>query len=330
VSARDAARRAERVVRRPRGVNIGFYLLRDLRSRYSARLNTHRQNKGRSVGEAVDYVEATYGALLQKAGLPSDAFEGKRVLELGPGDSLGLGLRLLAAGASQVVAVDRFAIRYDPGFEAEVYRELLERLPTGERDRAEDAVRPGPAPNPERLQLVAGAGIEEAPERFEPASFDVILSIAVLEHVQDSDSTFAAMDRLLRPGGFMVHAIDFRDHRMFTAGGGHPLEFLTVSDRVWDRMTVHSGGPNRRLVNYYRDKIAELGHEARLLVTTALGEDADLAPQHDALRESAALNAGQRKLVERIRPRLLPRYRGLSDEDLCTTTAQLVTHKPTG
>jgi hypothetical protein len=50
---------------------------------------------------------------------------------------------------------------------------------------------------------------------------------------------------------------------MFLKYGFHPLEFLTVSDTVYRYMVEYSGQPNRRLVDYYRRKMAQLGYPPR-------------------------------------------------------------------
>jgi SAM-dependent methyltransferase len=294
-----------RVVRRPRWVNIAFYLARNLRSRFTIDLNTHRQSRGQPVDESVRYVETAFEAFTRQGELTEDDLGGARVLELGPGDNLGLALRFLAAGAREVVALDKFAIRRDPETERAIHDRLRERH--GGID-------------PEAVRVIKGVGIEDAPGELEPASFDLIVSVAVLEHVYDSDAAFAAMDSLLRPGGLMVHQVDFRDHNMFTAGGRHPLEFLTVGDRLWRRMTVDSGGPNRRLLDYYRRKVDELGYDAELIVNQLLGVEGAV--------QEAEVGPLQRQLIDSIRPRLQPRFRSLPDEDLAAAGLFLVARKP--
>jgi hypothetical protein len=85
-------------------------------------------------------------------------------------------------------------------------------------------------------------------------------------------------------------------------------------------MTVDSGGPNRRLLDYYRDKVAELGYEAKLIVNLLLGVEGPV--------EEAEVGPLQRQLIEEIRPRLQPRFRALSDEDLAAAGVFLVARKP--
>jgi SAM-dependent methyltransferase len=59
---------------------------------------------------------------------------------------------------------------------------------------------------------------------LEPASLDAIVSFEVLEHVASPAEAFAAMARLLRPGGVMYH--DYNP--FFSSIGGHSLATLDV------------------------------------------------------------------------------------------------------
>ncbi len=114
-------------------------------------------------------------------------------------------------------------------------------------------------------------GIEDTDSLFPPAYFDAIVSTSVLEEIYGIDVAFQKMDRLLRPGGYSIHKIDFRDYGMFTKHGFHPLEFLTVPDWAYRYMTESSGQPNRRMVNYYRGKMAELGYGSKILIAMVAG-----------------------------------------------------------
>jgi len=58
---------------------------------------------------------------------------------------------------------------------------------------------------------------------------DVVVSTAVLEHIQAVDATISELARITRKGGFGVHYIDGADHRRYSDPDCHPLEFLTVA-----------------------------------------------------------------------------------------------------
>ena len=67
------------------------------------------------------------------------------------------------------------------------------------------------------------------PSSIPAGSVDLIFSQAVLEHVDDLDSVYAAMRRWLTPGGLMSHQIDFKCHRKADTWNGH----WTYSDFAW-------------------------------------------------------------------------------------------------
>src|SRR6185436_623875 len=50
---------------------------------------------------------------------------------------------------------------------------------------------------------------------------DLILSQAVMEHVENLPGAYKAMYGWLRPGGFASHQIDFRSHELFSKWDGH-------------------------------------------------------------------------------------------------------------
>ncbi len=59
------------------------------------------------------------------------------------------------------------------------------------------------------------AGVEQN------ASFDLIISQAVMEHVSDVDMIYRSCMRLLKPGGLMSHQIDFKSHGKASEWNGH-------------------------------------------------------------------------------------------------------------
>jgi SAM-dependent methyltransferase len=67
--------------------------------------------------------------------------------------------------------------------------------------------------------------------KFGDASFDLVYSVSVLEHISDLPAAFAEIRRLLRPGGLMVHCWN----PYFSANGGHPWGLL---DAPWSHLRV--------------------------------------------------------------------------------------------
>ncbi|MBW4654574.1 MAG: methyltransferase domain-containing protein [Kaiparowitsia implicata GSE-PSE-MK54-09C] len=56
---------------------------------------------------------------------------------------------------------------------------------------------------------------------------DLVHSASVLEHIPDVDQAIVQINRILKPGGFSVHAIDGFDHR-FYIDLAEPLDFLSI------------------------------------------------------------------------------------------------------
>jgi SAM-dependent methyltransferase len=63
----------------------------------------------------------------------------------------------------------------------------------------------------------------------EEDSVEFLFSQAVLEHVDDLETAYAAMRRSLKPGGIMSHSIDFSSHNVTRTWNGH----WTLGDRAW-------------------------------------------------------------------------------------------------
>jgi SAM-dependent methyltransferase len=157
-------------------------------------------------------------------------------------------------------------------------------------------------------------------------AFDLILSCAVLEEIYDPDPTFAAMARLLAPGGCLVHKIDLSDYGMFRNQGMHPLTFLTISEPVYKRMASDSGLPNRKRLGYYVEKMKEFGYRANFFVTSVL-PTGRLEPASEYVSGKFNWDAN-RRLVDEIRSRLANEFKSMDEAQLLIDGVLLVAKKP--
>lgn len=288
------------------------------------------------VDQSVTYINRMYDEFVRHGQLEPGHYVGKRVIELGPGDNVGVMLRFLAAGASSCRCIDKFYSLHDPEHERKIYLALRETLPDEQRAAFDAAVdlSTGVVFNPDKLSYVTGKGAQDADEAFPNETFDLVLSRGVLQEVYEIDRAFAAMDTLLAPGGRMVHKIDLRDYGMFATIGLHPREFLTIADPIYKMMAYDTDKPNRRMLDYYRDKMASLGYESRSLIASVVriegygSHDHELDPPRENLTYGVDYHDDHRRLVEEIRPRLAPRFRGLSEQDLLAAAFFLVARKP--
>ncbi len=316
----------EKLVRRSKTATIACGVYSSWKAGRSFRKGNNLSTSGSThlnltVSQSVDYVNEVYRDYLAYAGLSPDDLRGKRVLEVGPGDNLGVALRFLAAGAARVVCIDKFFSNRNPEQQREIYRALRAQLPCEERARYDESIETGGSVrvNPEKLLYIHGTAVEEARRSLSGDVFDFVVSRAVIEHLYDTDAAFSVMDSLLAPGGYMIHKIDLGDHGMFTRGGHHPLTFLTIPDMLYSLMTKHSGSPNRRTVGYYHHKMRELGYDAKVLITRIIGSDDEIVPHEETAEVMGKHSSQAVPLVSAIRPRLQPAFRRMADEELAVT-----------
>src|SRR5262245_32705805 len=65
-------------------------------------------HSNQSVLNSVDYIEKQFAEYIYYSSRSGKGVRESRILELGPGDNLGVALKFLAAGAASVVCLDRF------------------------------------------------------------------------------------------------------------------------------------------------------------------------------------------------------------------------------
>jgi cyclopropane fatty-acyl-phospholipid synthase-like methyltransferase len=171
-------------------------------------------------------------------------WEGKSVLELGPGSDLTTGLVMLDRGASIYHAVDAFDNRWQAS--PDVYRYLADKLGTSHTE--------------EELSFVLTT-FPDLPDVAE--TYDVVVSNACLEHVavDEIGALFRRLRELTLRDGRMVHHIDgkahmrwFRDH--------DPLNHLRYSDLIYRHVLDFPGAPNRLRASDFRALAEDAGWSA--------------------------------------------------------------------
>lgn len=269
---------------------------------------TGRGSEKQSARQVADYFKGCFADYFSMLGVASGDIgaylAGKRILEYGPGDVPAVALLMVAYGADRAVCVDRFPLVSLSAANTAVLRCLLEDLDGEARRRAESCFRragdPASGLSDQRIRyLVRPSGLSGL-----NGTIDLIVSRAVLEHVNDLSATFADMRRALRPGGTAVHQVDLKSHGLHRR---NPLDFLTWPPRLWSWMYGHKGVPNRWRIDRYRQALAEAGLRTLRLQPTALAAPGDIAA---------------------VRPRLAAPFRDLSDEDLSWLGFWLVCDKP--
>jgi hypothetical protein len=249
------------------------------------------------------------------------------VAEIGPGDSLGVGLASLLSGSEKYYALD--VIKY---WNNEKNIQILDDLIVLFRSKARipgkeeyPEIKPEidtdlfpshiisdeqlkSALSPDRIRKIK----EELIDIYNPKNeiikcqipwydpgviidntIDFIFSQAVFEHVEDLDNTYYSMSKWLRPAGYMSHQIDFKSHNITKTWNGQ----YQFSDWEWN--LVKGGRPfliNRQPLSShykYNDK-----YNFTKLKTILLHKENSLSYSQ-----------------------LAKKYKNLSDEDLTTSGA---------
>lgn len=185
------------------------------------------------------------------------------IAEIGPGNSLGVGLAALLSGVNNYYALD--VVRYASDERNLV---LLDELVDLFKKRAGRPSKGWPdfdryldsklfcshiltervldaALAQERIELIKNAVLNmnsederitmkyivpwSEPHVITKESVDVILSHSVLEHVNDLEATYKAFSLWLKPKGWISHQIDFKSHGLTKEWNGH----WTYSELLW-------------------------------------------------------------------------------------------------
>lgn len=247
----------------------------------------------------VDYFAILGIAEEQQASFVRD----KVILEYGPGDLPGVALLLVSMGARKVFCVDRFPLVKLSEKNVAVIQQLLDKVPDEQRLRLLKCfLDPHKLQNgfsPEKIEyLVMKNGLSDLYNEI-----DLVISRAVLEHVNDLDGTFLDMSRAMRPGALAVHQVDLKSHNLHRS---NPLDFLEYPPWLWNLMYSHKGVPNRWRSNYYQQLISKHPFEQITFKPTALFDEKVVA------------------VVERF---LHKRFQGITAEELAWQGFWLVIRK---
>ena len=296
-------------------------------SRYRLGLAAHYSGATHSrvdIEGSVRYIHAVAQDYLHYAGVDDDFLHGKRILEIGPGDNLGVGLLLLARGAASYVAVDRFQPQADDHKNQLIYRRLYDELSTAEKARTADVVKAannGATLAGDRLSAHYNCSIEGLKERIAESEFDVILSRAVLEHVYDLDAAWENMVGLLSPTGQMWHKVDFRNHDFYNEF--HPLRFLTVPRHIWRCVSQPDPTLNRHRLDKYK-MLSDVHFQKIRIFYTHLLQHPELIPHPEAIELGREFEQSDWESVQAIRPKLTAEFDGLSDLELLVSGIFLI------
>jgi ubiquinone/menaquinone biosynthesis C-methylase UbiE len=172
-----------------------------------------------------------------------------QVLEIGAGTGVDA-LLLSMAGVSGVTGVDVSLLLFEKGEKANRYRRLAGAA-------LAEAGFPGSLASALRELPVRFVATDATAMGLPEASVDLAWSRATLEHVKPIEQCFAEMRRVVRPGGFLHHAID----PFFWLRGCHrravtemPWAHVRLSEHEFERFVREAEGEERA-----REAVEQLG-----------------------------------------------------------------------
>jgi 2-polyprenyl-3-methyl-5-hydroxy-6-metoxy-1,4-benzoquinol methylase len=277
----------------------------DLRSRATA--------AERTITEATRIVAAVTG----------EAFRG-RILEVGCHDGASAwqlsrvpGVEVTASDMARYYVVQSDVELSGPREEADAI-EVQQRRLAALRELARTAAGPD-------VGSVAFLEDDITASTIDPNSLDAIVSFEVIEHVADPRAAFAAIARLLRPGGVTYH--DYNP--IFAMNGGHSLCTL---DFPWGHVRLDAADFERYLREVRPTEVDQglrFNREALNRLTLAgLRESIDAA----GLELLALIPWVDRKLVADLTPEVLAEVRAnhptATANDLLATFVSVVARRP--
>jgi len=280
-----------------------------------------------SVEEMVRYIVLVVRDYLYYGAVQDGYLAQKHILEVGPGDNLGVGLMLLAMGAESVACLDGFAPRSDESKNRQVYAALYRAMTEEQQIRVRDELREdsegGMAVCGKRLVAYYEAPLERKHPALAPDTYDIIISRAVLEHLADVRQGWANMVCSLKVNGDMWHKVDFRAHKLFDRI--HPLYFLTIKERLWRLISRPDPTLNRERLPLYRE-LSTRDFESSKIYFTHVLDDAEILPHADELIAGTHYTDEELAAVRAIRAHLVEPFCGYADADLLTTGAFVISH----
>ncbi len=224
--------------------------------------------------------------------------------EIGPGDSLGVGFEALLEGTDSYVALDAIA-HADISNNYQVFNDLKELYvqnnPEGPDDKKVNTIIDevlGKVKAPKYIKYSVPWWEEQV---VEEESLDLIISNAVMEHVDDLQQTYKTMYKWLVPGGYCSHIIDYGAHEFSIDWYKH----LYYNNMFW-----------KFLLHGRKYSINRLSHSFQVEAMQKAGFEILL---NERMKDKNV--AERNKVNSRIRSLF-------SDEDLETSSGQIIARKP--
>jgi hypothetical protein len=249
-----------------------------------------------------------------------------KIAELGPGDSLGIGLAALLSGSDEYIALDVVKF-WNPARNIQILKDLIilfkskARIPdnvefplispvlddysfpshivTDEvlaesitNDRIAKIIRELKDPDNQGNKIINFKIPWYDKSIIREDSLDLILSQAVMGQVDDLENTYLSMNSWLKKEGFISHTVDLKSHGFTRSWNGH----WTLNDVGWK---IARGGRvyaiNRQPVSIHRNFLSKNGFSILYEKTTTSRnkfKKADLDQSFQSLTDEDLVTSG--------------------------------------
>jgi hypothetical protein len=225
------------------------------------------------IDECIDYdlntIQNWLSLFHRHIGFPL-VIDGKHILELGPGSDLGVGLGLLAAGASKYSAIDvnNLAASANPRFYAHLFDKLAALYPGADVKKDFEDNMNG---HQSRLNYIVNSDFN-LKSYFLSDKIDLVVSQAAFEHFDDIHSTIQQLTLISNPDAIAVITIDLKTHTRWIRERD-PNNIYRYSNWIYDSMRF-PGMPNRVRPFEYRNAFLNNGwKDVRLIALNKLSDN---------------------------------------------------------
>jgi SAM-dependent methyltransferase len=189
------------------------------------------------------------------------SFDGSHCLHIGPGGFLAVEIFLYCLGASKAFSIDKYAFGIDYPDVTDSYDDYLKIMDLFKTMIEDESIRNRAIFRFEKLFIKKQNHISVDKEKisyhypadicrppFEDEAFDLVISFAVLEHVDEPTRAVEEISRILKPGGVSIHIIVTQDHRSFSnVGKFNPFSFRIYDTQQWEDISRKKFYQNRLL-----------------------------------------------------------------------------------
>ncbi len=277
--------------------------------------------------QVVEIIEKVYSNYKVFGNIEDEDFKDKKILEIGPGDSFGIAIKLLFSNAKEIVCFDKFYAKRNGNLLKEAYLKMFKNKNTYSfKDIFNEDLLPQ-----NKIHYFFGKGIEKIKfdnNFFEKESYNYIFSNQVIQEIYNPFPAFHKMIKLLKSGGKMVHHIDFEPYNYFRHHLKKEYDYLTFTEIEYKWMVNKRGMGNRKRITEYIDYLNKNKNiDYKFIVSTCFLDKEKLEAPIEYPNFPENIKKSYKTLVESQKSNFNKKYKNLPIEDLMVGNAYLVIEK---